>query len=371
MKGLSLLNSHLIDYPTPVVGYISSFGSLSGLCIIIQIITGILLTAHYTPHVIFAFASVEHIMRNVNDGWLFRYYHSNGASIFFCCIYLHIYNNISSEADDILWISGLTLYLLIMATAFMGYILPWGQMSFWGATVITNIFAAIPYVGQDIATWIWGGFSVDNPTLNRFFSFHYLIPFLIVAVIILHLSLLHLDESSSEDDEYVEFYYYYFIKDLFAFFILIIFFSVLVFFKPNFISHPDNYIMASISVTPSHLVPEWYFLPFYAVLRATPDKFGGLILMFFVLIDLFLLDIILDDQHNYFNFEDISNLDNLNFDMEVDIEEDDDFGTLLILFFLGGSDIDEPYTDLASILTLLQFLDYLDLNIEENEHEYN
>src|SRR5258708_13224231 len=191
IKGFSLLTSYLIDYPTPIVGYLSSFGSLSGLCLMIQIITGVLLTAHYTPHILFAFNSIEHIIRNVNEGWIFRYYHSNGASIFFLCIYLHIYNNYSSEADDLLWLSGLLLYGLIIATAFIGYILPWGQISFWGATVITNLFAAIPYFGESIVTLLWGGYSVGNPTLNRFFSLHYLLPFVIAGVVVLHIWALH------------------------------------------------------------------------------------------------------------------------------------------------------------------------------------
>jgi quinol-cytochrome oxidoreductase complex cytochrome b subunit len=365
MKTFAVINSHLIDYPTPTVGYISSFGSLSGLCLVVQILTGVLLTAHYTPHVLMAFSSIEHIMRDVNEGWLFRYYHSNGASIFFLCLYLHIQNNLSSEADDILWVSGLGLYLAIMATAFMGYILPWGQMSFWGATVITNLFAAIPFIGNDIAQWLWGGFSVDNPTLNRFFSFHYLLPFIVAALVITHLSLLHLDESSTEDDEYVEFYYYYFIKDLFAFFLLFTFFSTLVFFFPNFLNHPDNYIMASANVTPAHLVPEWYFLPFYGVLRSTPDKFGGLLLMFGTILDTFLFDLILDDVTEE-GFE-VEDEDFLFTDMDSEIEEDEDVGALIVLFFLGGKDIDEPYTDLASILTLLQFIDYFEIEFSSDD----
>jgi ubiquinol-cytochrome c reductase cytochrome b subunit len=370
IKSISIFNNHLIDYPTPIVGYLSSFGSLSGLCLVIQIMTGILLTAHYTPHVTLAFVSLEHIIRDVNDGWLFRYYHINGASIFFICIYLHIYINFSSEGDDLLWLSGILLYLLLIITAFIGYILPWGQISFWGATVITNLFAAIPYIGTDIAQWLWGGFSVDNPTLNRFFSFHYILPFLIFAGIILHLSLLHLDESSSEDDEYIEFYYYYFIKDLFAFFFLIIFFSIIVFFNPDHLSHPDNYIIASISVTPGHLVPEWYFLPFYAVLRSTPDKFGGLILIFFILFDIFLIDIIIDSTINLFKLNDTTSFLHNNFIIiDTDLEEDDDAGFLIILLFLGGRDIDEPYTDISIILSFLQFLDYFDLELEENINE--
>lgn len=369
IKSIAIWNSHLIDYPSPVVGYFSSFGSLSGLCLVIQLVTGVLLTAHYTPQVSFAFSSVEHIIRDVNDGWLFRYYHSNGASIFFLCIYLHINHNISSEADDLIWLSGLALYLAVIATAFIGYILPWGQISFWGATVITNLFAAIPVVGAEIAQWLWGGFSVDNPTLNRFFSFHYLLPFIIAALAMAHISLLHLDESSSEDEEVVEFYYFYFIKDLFAFFLIIILFSFLVFFQPNYLSHPDNYIIASISVTPAHLVPEWYFLPFYAVLRSTPDKFGGLLLIFFTLIDLFLLDTLgSDDEDHFLGIEEaVDDAEDDLLDSEVD--EDDDTGSLLIQFFLGGSDIDEPFPDLSTILTLLQFIDYIDLSAVEGDDD--
>jgi ubiquinol-cytochrome c reductase cytochrome b subunit len=195
-----------------------------------------------------------------------------------------------------------------------------------------------------------------------------MLPFIVAALVILHLSLLHLDESTNEDDEYVEFYYYYFIKDLFAFFLLMVFFAFLVFFNPNYLSHPDNYIMASISVTPAHLVPEWYFLPFYGVLRSTPDKFGGLVLMFGMIVDLFLIDTILDDEEND-DLEDIDGSDDSSDDMDSEIEEDDDIGNLLVLFFLGGSDIDEPYTDLAAILTLLQFLDYFEVDLEEGEED--
>jgi hypothetical protein len=212
---------------------------------------------------------------------------------------------------------------------------------------------------------LWGGFSVDNPTLNRFFSFHYLLPFIVAALVITHLSLLHLDESSTEDDEYVEFYYYYFIKDLFAFFLLFTFFSTLVFFFPNFLNHPDNYIMASANVTPAHLVPEWYFLPFYGVLRSTPDKFGGLLLMFGTILDTFLFDLILDDVTEE-GFE-VEDEDFLFTDMDSEIEEDEDVGALIVLFFLGGKDIDEPYTDLASILTLLQFIDYFEIEFSSDD----
>lgn len=364
MKSVAIIDNHLINYPTPVVGYANSFGSLSGICLVIQIITGVLLVAHYTPHISLAFWSIEHIMRDVNDGWLLRYMHSNGASIFFLCLYLHINQNIATEADDLIWISGVLLYLLTMATAFMGYILPWGQMSFWGATVITNLFAAIPLVGSDIAQWLWGGFSVANPTLNRFFSFHYLLPFIILGGVILHLSLLHSDESSNSDDDYIEFYYYYFVKDIFAISLLILIFIDIIFFNPAHLNHPDNSIMASISVTPAHLVPEWYFLPFYGVLRSTPDKFGGLVLMFGMIVDLFLIDTINSE-------DDLAFLEGRVEEKEEVWYNDDETSAMFMLFFLGGRDIEEPYTDIASILSLLQFLDYFDISeYDETEVVY-
>jgi ubiquinol-cytochrome c reductase cytochrome b subunit len=288
MKYFQSISSHLLDYPSPVVGYLNSFGSLSGICLVIQLVTGVLLVAHYTPHVALAFISVEHILRDVNDGWLLRFYHSNGASVFFICIYLHIQINEDSSARISIWLSGSLLYMLVIATAFMGYILPWGQISFWGATVITNLFAAIPYVGIEIATWLWGGFSVDNPTLNRFFSFHYLLPFLVSAVLVIHLILLHFDGSTNSDDEFVEFYFFYFIKDLIVVLGLLLVFFILVFLMPEYLSHYDNSNMANSNVTPAHLVPEWYFLPFYGALRAVPDKFGGLVIIALTLVDILL-----------------------------------------------------------------------------------
>ena len=288
-KILSVLNNHLIDYPTPSnINYFWGFGVLAGLCLAIQLITGIFLAMHYTPHIDFAFLSVEHIMRDVNNGWLIRYAHANGASMFFIVVYIHIARGLFYgsyiKPRAYLWASGVTLFLLMMATGFMGYVLPWGQMSFWGATVITNLFTAIPIIGEHIAYWLWGGFSVDNATLNRFFSLHYLLPFAILGVVLLHLILLHLPGSSSPlghqlIPDKIPFYPYFYVKDLFGFLVFCIFFSYFVFFDPNLLGHPDNYIEANPMVTPEHIVPEWYFLPFYAILRSIPDKLGGVVCM--------------------------------------------------------------------------------------------
>jgi len=299
---LSFIDSHIIDYPTPVnLNYMWSFGSTAGICLVIQIITGIFLAMHYTPHITFAFGSVEHIMRDVNNGWLLRYLHANGASMFFIVVYCHIFRGLYFGSyiypRGKLWASGVIIFLLMMATAFMGYVLPWGQMSFWGATVITNLFSAIPFIGSSIVEWLWGGFSVDNATLNRFFSLHYLMPFVIAGLVLIHLSLLHKDGSNNplgvnKNIDTIPFYPYFYVKDLFAFLILIFFFSFFVFFYPNVLGHSDNYIPANPLVTPPHIVPEWYFLPFYAILRSIPDKLGGVVAMISAILTLLLLPVI-------------------------------------------------------------------------------
>ena len=281
-----------IAYPTPRnLNYWWAFGAILSMMLAVQLISGIVLVMHYTPHTSLAFLSVEHIMRDVNWGWLLRYMHANGASMFFIAVYVHIlrglYYGSYKAPREILWILGVVIYLLMMATAFMGYVLPWGQMSFWGATVITNLFSAIPLVGEPIVTWLWGGFSVDNPTLNRFFSLHYLLPFVIVGVVILHVWALHVVgqnnptgvELKTEQDS-VPFTPYATVKDAFAMSVFLIFFSWFLFYSPNYMGHPDNYIPANPMVTPAHIVPEWYFLPFYAILRSIPDKLGGVIAMF-------------------------------------------------------------------------------------------
>ena len=294
----SIVDSHIIDYPTPAnINYLWSFGSAAGICLGIQILTGIFLAMHYTPNIEYAFNSVEHIMRDVNGGWFIRYLHANGASFFFLTVYIHIFRGIfyGSYIERVrLWAVGVVIFIAMMATAFMGYVLPWGQMSFWGATVITNLFSAIPVIGGSIVEWLWGGFSVDNATLNRFFSLHYLLPFVITALVFVHLALLHEEGSTNpisvdKNLDTISFYPYFYVKDLFFFFIFLGVFFLFVCFFPNVLGHSDNYIPANPLVTPAHIVPEWYFLPFYAILRSIPDKLFGVIAMFLAIIMLLLL----------------------------------------------------------------------------------
>nr|YP_010508063.1 apocytochrome b [Phytophthora gonapodyides]UXG56396.1 apocytochrome b [Phytophthora gonapodyides] len=286
----AVLNNHLIDYPTPInLNYFFGFGSLAGIMLVVQILTGIFLAMHYTPHIDLAFNSVEHIMRDVNNGWLMRYTHANGASFFFIVVYVHIFRGLYYGSyitpREALWCSGVIIFILMMATAFMGYVLPWGQMSFWGATVITNLFSAIPLIGKDIVDWLWGGFAVDNPTLNRFFSLHFTFPFVIVGAVLIHLILLHEVGSNNPlgitlKTENIPFYPYFYTKDLFGLMVLFLVFFIFIFYYPNTLGHPDNYIEANPMKTPLHIVPEWYFLPFYAILRSIPNKIGGVIAMF-------------------------------------------------------------------------------------------
>lgn len=287
---LSFVDNHIIHYPTPInLNYAWSFGSLAGICLIVQIVSGIFLAMHYTPHIDLAFSSVEHIMRDVKHGWLLRYVHANGASMFFIVVYCHIFRGLYygsyMQPRQLLWCSGVVIFILMMATAFMGYVLPWGQMSFWGATVITSLFTAIPVAGKTIVDWLWGGFTVNNPTLNRFFSLHFFVPFIIAGLSIVHLALLHKNGSNNPlgvtvcNADKIPFYPYFFVKDLYAFYCFLFFFCVFIFYFPNSLGHPDNYIPADPMHTPPHIVPEWYFLPFYAILRSIPDKFGGVAAM--------------------------------------------------------------------------------------------
>ncbi len=298
-----------VDFPTPKnLNYWYTFGGILAICLVIQIVTGVILAMHYTPHVDYAFNSVEHIMRDVNYGWLMRYVHANGASMFFIAVYLHMFRGLYygsyKEPREMLWILGVLIFLLMMATAFMGYVLPWGQMSYWGATVITNLFSAIPIIGDSIVTLLWGGFSVDNPTLNRFFSLHFLLPFAIAGVVVLHIWALHVPgnnnptgvEVKDVKKDTVPFHPYYTVKDGFAIAVFLVMFAAFVFFSPNVLGHPDNYIPANPLSTPAHIVPEWYFLPFYAILRAITfdigpisSKLGGVIAMFSSILVLFVL----------------------------------------------------------------------------------
>jgi ubiquinol-cytochrome c reductase cytochrome b/c1 subunit len=289
---IGLVHSSFIAYPTPKnLNYWWTFGGILALMLGVQIITGIVLVMHYTPHVDMAFNSVEHIMRDVNYGWLLRYLHSNGASMFFVAVYIHMFRGLYygsyKEPREVLWILGVIIYLLMMATGFLGYTLPWGQMSFWGATVITNFFSAIPLVGESVVTWLWGGYAVGNPTLQRFFSLHYLLPFVIAGVVVLHVWALHMvgqnnptGVEAKPGQDTVPFTPYATTKDGFAMVCFMLFFAWFVFYIPNYLGHADNYIPANPGVTPSHIVPEWYYLPFYSILRSIPNKLAGVIAMF-------------------------------------------------------------------------------------------
>ena len=298
---LSPLHHTLFEHPFPRnLNFMWNFGSLAGFCLVIMIVTGIVLAMQYTPNTAEAFGSVERIMRDVNSGWLMRYLHMNGASFFFIVVYIHMFRGLyygSYKAPrELLWIIGVVILLLMMATGFLGYTLPWGQMSFWGATVITNLFSAIPGVGDAIVTWLWGGFSVDNPTLNRFFVLHFLLPFVILGVVILHILALHTSVSNNPlgidikgPQDTISFHPYFTIKDTLGVCVFLLILSAFVFFLPNDMGHPDNYIPADPLVTPAHIVPEWYFLPFYAILRSIPDKLMGVIAMFAAIGVLFIL----------------------------------------------------------------------------------
>jgi len=354
----AVVNNHLIDYPTPInLNYFYGFGSLAGIMLVVQILTGIFLAMHYTPHIDLAFNSVEHIMRDVNNGWLMRYTHANGASFFFIVVYVHIFRGLYYGSyitpRESLWCSGVIIFILMMATAFMGYVLPWGQMSFWGATVITNLFSAIPLVGKDIVDWLWGGFAVDNPTLNRFFSLHFTMPFVIAGAVIIHLVLLHEVGSNNPlgltlKTENVPFYPYFYVKDLFGLMVLFLVFFTFVFYYPNSLGHPDNYIEANPMKTPLHIVPEWYFLPFYAILRSIPNKIGGVIGMFGSLIVLLTIPFTNSSEIRSTAFRPIFKIS---------------YWLLVVAFFLlgwvGQMPVEYPYTEIGVISMIYYFFFFL------------
>ena len=355
---LAILNSHIIDYPTPInLTYAWSFGSTAGICLVIQILTGVFLAMHYTPHIDLAFSSVEHIMRDVNNGWLMRYMHANGASMFFIVVYSHIFRGLYygsyMHPREHLWCSGVLIFILMMATAFMGYVLPWGQMSFWGATVITNLFSAIPFIGGAVVEWLWGGFSVDNATLNRFFSLHFLVPFLIAGLTIVHLALLHENGSNNplgieSYEDKISFYPYFYVKDLLAFFLFIFIFATFVFYFPNLMGHPDNYIPANPMVTPAHIVPEWYFLPFYAILRSIPDKLGGVAAMGGALVILFAIPFINTSEIRSSQFRPLFR--QFFWLLVVDF---------LILGWIGQKPVETPFIEVGQIATVFYFFFFL------------
>lgn len=351
---IAVVANHLDSYPTPVnLSYLWGFGSLSGIAIAVQIVTGVFLAMHYAPEVHLAFASVEHIRRDVRGGAVLRYMHANGASMFFIVVYLHrfrgLYYGSYFQPRSSLWYSGVLIFFLIRAAGFMGYVLPWGQRSFWGATVITNLFSAIPGIGTSIVQLLWGGFSVDNPTLNRFFSFHYLVPFIIAAVVFLHLILLHQNGSNNPLGvpsvyDRISFYPYFYVKDLFGFFIFVLVSSFFVIYAPNYIGHPDNYIEANPLVTPAHIVPEWYFLPFYAVLRTIPDKLGGVALMGIAIAVLLILPVV---DTSYFRSNYFKTINLFMFWFFA--------GTACCLGWIGQEIVETPFIETAIFVTTSYF----------------
>ncbi len=355
---IKIVNFHVIDYPTPSnLNYWWNFGFLSAFCLGIQIITGILLAMNYTPHVDLAMASVEHIMRDIDYGWLIRYAHANGASMFFIMVYIHmgrgLYYGSYMSPKELPWCVGVVIFILMMATAFMGYVLPWGQMSFWGATVITNLFSVIPVYGPNIVTWLWGAYNVGNATLNRFFSLHYLLPFAIAGASLIHLAYIHKDGSNNPlgvngNIDKIPFYPYFYIKDLYSTVLFTIGFSFFVFFAPNVLNHPDNYIEANPLVTPPHIVPEWYFLPFYAILRSIPHKTGGVIAMGAALCILFVIPFINTSEIRSSRFRPFYKKFFWSFVADC-----------LILGWIGGKPVEYPYIIIGQLATFFYFFFFL------------
>jgi ubiquinol-cytochrome c reductase cytochrome b subunit len=356
---LRMVNSYLIDSPQPSnLSYLWNFGSLLAFCLVIQIITGVTLAMHYNPSVLEAFNSVEHIMRDVNNGWLVRYLHSNTASAFFFLVYLHIgrglYYGSYGSPRTLTWTIGTIIFVTMMATGFLGYVLPYGQMSLWGATVITNLMSAIPWIGQDIVEFIWGGFSVNNATLNRFFSLHFVLPFVLAALALMHLIVLHDTVGSgnplgvSGNYDRIPFSPYYIFKDLITIFLFIIILSVFVFFMPNVLGDSENYVMANPMQTPPAIVPEWYLLPFYAILRSIPNKLLGVIAMFSAILILLIMP-----------FSDLSRSRGIQFKPLSKIAFYFFVANFLVLMQLGAKHVESPFIEFGQISTILYFSYFL------------
>ena len=352
---LKLVNSYLIDASQPSnISYLWNFGSLLATCLIIQIVTGVTLAMHYNPSVLEAFNSIEHIMRDVNNGWLVRYLHSNTASAFFFLVYLHIgrgiYYGSYRAPRTLVWAIGTVIFILMMATAFLGYVLPYGQMSLWGATVITNLISAIPWIGQDIVEFIWGGFSVNNATLNRFFALHFVLPFVLAALVLMHMIALHDTAGSSNplgvsgNYDRLTFAPYYLFKDLITIFIFFFGLSLFVFFMPNVLGDSENYIVANPMQTPAAIVPEWYLLPFYAILRSIPNKLLGVIAMFSAILIILLLPITDLGRSKGLQFRPLSKIAFWIFVVNF-----------LILMQLGAKHVESPFIELGQISTILYF----------------
>nr|ASP18719.1 cytochrome b [Brachypodius atriceps] len=349
---LKIINDSLIDLPTPSnISFWWNFGSLLGICLVTQIVTGLLLAMHYTADTSLAFSSVFHICRDVQFGWLIRNLHANGASLFFMCIYLHIGRGIyyGSYLNKETWNVGVVLLLALMATAFVGYVLPWGQMSFWGATVITNLFSAIPYIGQTLVEWAWGGFSVDNPTLTRFFAIHFLLPFVIAGMTLVHLTLLHDTGSNNplgipSDCDKIPFHPYYSTKDMLGFLLVFIPLATLALFSPNLLGDPENFTPANPLATPPHIKPEWYFLFAYAILRSIPNKLGGVLALAASVLVLFLLPLLHTSKLRSMTFRPISQI--LFWTLVAN---------LIILTWVGSQPVEHPFIIIGQIASFSYF----------------
>nr|YP_010730281.1 cytochrome b [Blepharipa zebina]WEG23122.1 cytochrome b [Blepharipa zebina] len=353
---LSIMNSSLIDLPTPInISMWWNFGSLLFLCLMIQIITGLFLAMHYTADINMAFNSINHICRDVNYGWLLRTLHANGASLFFICIYLHIGRGMyyNSYLFTPTWLVGVIILFLTMGTAFMGYVLPWGQMSFWGATVITNLLSAIPYIGIDLVQWIWGGFAVDNATLTRFFTFHFILPFIVLATTMIHILFLHETGSNNplglnSNIDKIPFHPYFTYKDIVGFILLIMLLILLVLINPYLLGDPDNFIPANPLVTPIHIQPEWYFLFAYAILRSIPNKLGGVIALVISIAILMIMPFYHLSKFQGLQFYPINQI--LFWIMVT---------TVLLLTWIGAQPVENPYIIIGQILTLIYFSYFL------------
>lgn len=353
---IKVINGALIDLPAPVnISIWWNYGSLLGLCLVIQTATGLFLAIHYTSRVDTAFASVVHIIREVNYGWLIRRAHANGASIFFLFIYLHIGRGVYYGSYSIIetWNIGVVIFIVTIATAFIGYVLPWGQIRFWGATVITNLFSAIPYVGTILVEWIWGGFAVDNPTLNRFFALHFILPFVLIALVVVHILFLHQTGSNNPlgincDSDRIPFHKYYSIKDLLGYAVVIPLFLSILIFSPNLFTDPENFLIANPLTTPIHIQPEWYFLWIYAVLRSIPNKLGGVVALALALLVLFTLPFTITRNKLRLSFYPVRQI--LFWGL---------VRTWLVLTWIGGRPVEAPYVTIGQVATGLYFLYFI------------